>query len=252
MTVRAEHEVAHGRYLAGLDAETAWGWGTPAGRRRAERRARLIADAARLRPGMRALEIGCGTGLFTSYFAASGAEILAVDISPDLLALARQRPMPSTRVRFQLAKFEDLQEEPFDAVVGSSVLHHLELDTALPQLVRLLRPGGWCSFAEPNMLNPQVFLERHVPYLRKRLHVSPDETAFVRWGFARRLLRHGLDDVRITPFDWLHPFTPPPLIGSVLAVSRVLERLPGVCEFAGSLAISGRKPHMANAAQNAR
>ncbi len=243
MTARADHEVAHGRYLASLDPETAWGWGTPAGRRRAERRARIISGAAGLAPGVRALEIGCGTGLFTSYFAATGAEVLAVDISSELLALARQRPMPSARVRFQLARFEDLEAaEPFDAVIGSSVLHHLDLDTALPQLVRLLRPGGWCSFAEPNMLNPQVFLERHVPYLRKRLHVSPDETAFVRWRFAGMLAIHGLEDVRITPFDWLHPFTPPPLIGGVLAVSRVFERLPGIREFAGSLAISGRKP----------
>jgi SAM-dependent methyltransferase len=241
--VRAEHEVAHGRYLAGLDPETAWGWGTPAGRRRAERRAQIISDSAHLRPGTRALEIGCGTGLFTSYFAATGADVLAVDISPDLLTLARQRPIPSSRVRFQLGRFEDLHhEEPFDAVIGSSVLHHLELETALPQLVRLLRPGGWCSFAEPNMLNPQVFLERRVPYLRKRLHVSPDETAFVRWPFARMLRAHGLEDVRIAPFDWLHPFTPSVLITSVLSVSRIVERLPGIREFAGSLAISARKP----------
>ena len=242
VTNRAEHEIAHGKYLAALDPEIAWGWGTPAGRRRAERRAAIISQAARLAPGVRALEIGCGTGLFTSYFAATGADVLAVDISEDLLERARQRPISSQRVRFRLARFEELDvDDQFDAVIGSSVLHHLELETALPHIVRLLRPGGWFSFAEPNMLNPQIFLERHVPFLRKRLHVSPDETAFVRWRFARTLQHHGFDEIRITPFDWLHPHTPPPWIGAVLAVGGVLERVAGVREFAGSLAISCRR-----------
>ena len=172
---RAQHEIDHGRHLADVGAEVAWGWGTPAGRLRAARRAQIIAAGARLGPGVRALEIGCGTGLFTSYFATSGADVLAVDISPDLLALAHQRRIASPRVQFLEARFEELEfEEPFDAVIGSSVLHHLDLATALPNLFRVLKPGGWCSFAEPNMLNPQVFLERHVPAMRQWLHVSPD------------------------------------------------------------------------------
>lgn len=240
---RAAHEVAHGRYLAAHDPETLWGWGTPAGRCRAARRARIIGDGARLRPGIRALEIGCGTGLFTSHFAATGAEILALDISADLLAIARTRDIPAERVSFLLARFEDLPaDRPFDAVIGSSVLHHLELDAALQQIFRLLKPGGLASFAEPNMLNPQVFLERNVPVLRKRLHVSPDETAFVRRRFAKTLERHGFDRIEIEPFDWLHPFTPAPLIGAVLSAGALLERLPIVREFSGSLAIRFRRP----------
>src|SRR5438270_13417090 len=82
---RAKHEILHGRKLALGHAETTWGWGTPAGKLRADRRAELIARGARLCPGMRALEIGCGTGLFTEWFARTGADIIAVDISPDLL-----------------------------------------------------------------------------------------------------------------------------------------------------------------------
>ena len=240
---RADHEIAHGRRLAALDPDTVWGWGTPAGRRRAERRARIISEGASLAPGVSALEIGCGTGLFTASFAATGAEIVAIDISADLLALAQRRPIASNKVRFVLGRFEDLAtERRFDAVIGSSVLHHLELDAALPHIFGLLRPGGLCSFAEPNMLNPQVFLERRVPALGRRLHVSPDETAFVRWRFAHMLERHGFADVRITPFDWLHPVTPAPLIGPVLAAGSVLERLPVLREFAGSLAIRCRRP----------
>jgi len=82
---RPEREIQHGRHLAELETETVWGWGTPAGQLRARRRADLIMQGAQLAPGQLVLEIGCGTGLFTEMFSASGARIVAVDISRDLL-----------------------------------------------------------------------------------------------------------------------------------------------------------------------
>jgi SAM-dependent methyltransferase len=124
------------------------------------------------------------------------------------------------------------------------VLHHLDIAQALAAIHRLLKPGGFASFAEPNMLNPQVFLERHHPaFLHRRFeYVSPDETAFVRWRFAETLARAGFTDVRITPFDWLHPATPQPFIPVVQAGGRILERMPLLREHAGSLLIGFRRP----------
>src|SRR5258706_15954126 len=102
---RVANEVEHGKYLAAGSAEDIWGWGTPAGRLRARRRATLIVEGAQLGPKTKAVEIGCGTGLFTEMFAQSGAEIVAVDLSPDLLEVARRRNL--TRVRFLEKSFED-------------------------------------------------------------------------------------------------------------------------------------------------
>jgi 2-polyprenyl-3-methyl-5-hydroxy-6-metoxy-1,4-benzoquinol methylase len=97
---RAEHEIAHGRKLAEADSELIWGWGTPAGKLRAQRRGALIAQGARLSPEVTALEIGCGTGLFTETFARSGARIVAVDISAELLQKgSRSQLCPPRRVR---------------------------------------------------------------------------------------------------------------------------------------------------------
>lgn len=62
---------------------------------RAERRAELIAKGAGLRPGVRVLEIGCGTGMFTEMFARTGAQIVAVEISEALLEKARARHLPA-------------------------------------------------------------------------------------------------------------------------------------------------------------
>ena len=238
---RAEREILHGRHLAGLETETVWGWGTPAGQLRALRRAALIIEGANLSAGHRALEIGCGTGVFTEMFASQGASIVAVDISGELLEKARARNLPPGQVTFLEKRFEDCDVDgPFDAVIGSSILHHLDITGALKNIRRLLKPGGILSFAEPNMLNPQVWLERKFHHLPMFSYTSPDETAFVRWKFARLLQEYGFEEISITPFDWLHPVVPRPLIGTVRGISRLLEILPGVREFSGSLYIRAR------------
>ena len=59
MTSRTESEIQHGKRLAGDDTEYLWGWGTPAGKIRAGRRAELIATGAQLGRRKRVLEIGC-------------------------------------------------------------------------------------------------------------------------------------------------------------------------------------------------
>lgn len=233
-SIRFENEVAHGKYLASGSAEDAWGWGSPAGRIRARRRANLIKEGAKLGPDSKVFEIGCGTGLFTEMFAESGADITAVDLSAELLALARERKLK--RVRFLEKNFEDCAVDgPFDAVIGSSVLHHLDLERVWSKIHGLLKPGGIMSFAEPNMLNPQIYCERH--FRRFSPSTSPDETAFVRWQLRGCLEQAGFGSVSITPFDWLHPSTPVSLIPAVSFMTKVAEAIWPISEFAGSLYI---------------
>jgi 2-polyprenyl-3-methyl-5-hydroxy-6-metoxy-1,4-benzoquinol methylase len=239
---RAQHEIRHGEILAaGVDPELIWGWQTPAGRIRARRRAKLIETGAQLGPNSHVLEIGCGTGMFTEFFAQTGCSIIAVDISEALLKKAEERKLPNKRVHFLQKRFEAFSlESRFDAIIGSSILHHLELNEALPKIYELLKPNGIMSFAEPNMLNPQVFVERKLRSLFP--YVSPDETAFVRWAFRNRLKKAGFQDIEIVPFDWLHPSVPEKLIGLVSRIGRVIERIPLLREFSGSLYIKAVRP----------
>lgn len=243
---RTKHEIEHGKFLARSDPELIWNWNTPAGRLRAKRRAGLIINGSKLGPGVKALEIGCGTGLFTEMFAQSGVNILAVDISPDLLEKARKRNLPSDRVLFVEKRFENCDiDGPFDAVIGSSVLHHLDIETALKRIYSLLKPGGLMCFAEPNMLNPQVFFERKFRSLLPCLwYVSPDETAIIRWKHRDLLIKTGFEKIKIVPFDWLHPATPVPLIPLINKIGRLLEITPIFREFAGSLYIQCRRPQL--------
>lgn len=232
-------EIEHGRSIADR-AEQVWNWSSPAGRRRAERRAELIIAGAELTRDDTVLELGCGTGIFTERFAAVGCRVVAVDVSQDLLELAASRSIDGAVV-FRTDDAEQLSfgDGLFDAVVGSSVLHHLDLGRALGEIHRVLRPGGRIAFAEPNMLNPQIAAQRLVPAFRRWAGESPEETAFVRWPLKGQLAEAGFVGVGIEPFDFLHPATPPFMIGAVRAFGSALEQIPVVREIAGSLLIRG-------------
>jgi len=240
---RSKSEVAHSRKISSGDPERIWGWATPAGQVRAKRRAQLISESAQLGPGVRALEIGCGTGLFTEMFARTGATIVAVDISQDLVEKARSRGLPQNQVIFLEKRFEDCDADgPFDAVIGSSVLHHLDIESALLRIYKLLRPGGNMSFTEPNMLNPQILMQKNIPPIKRIMGDSPDESAFVRWKLRNILSKAEFVNVRVLPFDWLHPATPHSLIKFITQAGQILERLPIIREFSGSLHICCNRP----------
>jgi 2-polyprenyl-3-methyl-5-hydroxy-6-metoxy-1,4-benzoquinol methylase len=186
--------------------------------------------------------------MFTALFAASGARVVAVDISPELVRIAQARDLPAERVHFVVKRVDECAlDGPFDAVVGSSVLHHLDMDRSLPIVRELLRPGGRLAFAEPNYLNPQVCAERALRFLPVFSYVARDETAFLRWRLADRLSAAGFVGVSVLPFDWLHPRTPRRWIAAVSSMGMRIERIPLLREFAGSLLISARCPGEANA-----
>ncbi len=240
-STREQNEILHGKLLAHGTPEDIWGWGSPAGKIRAQRRANFIISGAALDENSNVLEIGCGSGLFTEHFAQTGATILAIDISSNLLTSARSRGLPENRITFSEKSFDDIHKDGrYDAVIGSSVLHHLEIETAFSQIYRLLKPGGRMSFAEPNMLNPQIFMERKFRNFFPQ--VSPDETAFIRYSLKKVLKKVGFADIRILPFDWLHPSTPIPLIKAVKNIGQLLENIPIIREFSGSLYIQCCRP----------
>src|SRR5438094_9701692 len=84
---RIANEIEHGRFLAQHGAGEIWNWEGQAGKLRWARRVKMLSN--HLRVGMSVLELGCGTGYFTRELAHSGAHIIAVDVSPETLAIAR-------------------------------------------------------------------------------------------------------------------------------------------------------------------
>jgi len=239
---RLAREVEHHRVLADR-AEIIWNWDSPSGRRRADRRARLFIEHAALRPGRTALELGCGTGVFLTRVAPSGARIRGIDLSPDLLAKAHVKIAALENVELDCGNAEQLPypDGCFDAVYGSSVLHHLHLEAALGEALRVLRPGGRIVFAEPNILNPQVAFMFHFGLTKRYFGVSPDELAFSRFRSQLALDELGYTEVRVQPFDFLHPATPASWLDGVTRLGALLERIPLLRETAGSQLILARR-----------
>ena len=91
------------------------------------------------------------------------------------------------------------------------------------------------------MLNPQIAIQKNVPWVKRKLGDSPDETAFFRWQLRSLLEQTGYRDVRNDTFDFLHPKTPVPLVDRLDAVGRFFESVPVISEFAGSLYIRAIK-----------
>jgi ubiquinone/menaquinone biosynthesis C-methylase UbiE len=239
--LRKDHERAHGKFLAPHAVEI-WGWGTPAGSERARRRTELLIERASIQPGMKVLEFGCGTGMFSRRIATTGALLTAIDLSPDLIAEAQKESNPN--ITFQIGDIEMLPfvDATFDAVIGSSVLHHVQVEKALMNAFRVLKPGRMIAFAEPNMLNPQIAIQKNIPYIKRKMGDSPDETAFFRWPMARLLKRLGFIDIVVDPYDFLHPAIPQKFIPLAKKITHILEATPLIREIAGSIILSARKP----------
>lgn len=241
MSTRVKNERMHGLKLVD-EAESVWNWDSPAGRVRATRRAQLLIEAAQICSSTVCLELGCGTGLFTrKIIEQTSARVVGIDVSPDLLNVARRAAAKTVFVGADAMNLP-FQSALFDAVFGSSVLHHLDIESSLLELRRILKPRGSLAFAEPNMLNPQIALQKNLPWLKRLLGDSPDETAIFRWGFARRLGAMGFQNIKIIPYDFLHPITPVCFIKLVDSIGQRLEKIPVIREIAGSVLISARAP----------
>ena len=114
-----------------------------------------IADVRRRAPGARALDIGCGTGAMSFRLASHGFDVIGLDHSPDMLAIAQEKASSSGMngvVRFVLGDAEELPfpDAGFDVVTCEGVLHHLvELTPCVDEIARTMAPGGLVYIAEP-------------------------------------------------------------------------------------------------------
>lgn len=237
--LRIKNEISHGKYLKNKGAGEVWNWESPAGRIRWQRRVNMLTSHIHVKDEV--LELGCGTGYFTKELINTGARITAIDISPDLLDEAKS-VIKTDNVKFLLENAYQMSfgDMVFDTVIGSSVLHHLDIQRAIIEIKRVLKPGGTIYFTEPNMMNPQIAIQKNIPFIKRMVGDSPDETAFFRWKLNKWLLNAGFTEISIIPFDFLHPAIPKRTIGFFKYIGAKLEKVPMIKEFAGSLFIRAK------------
>jgi SAM-dependent methyltransferase len=124
---------------------------------------RLIDNFVRLSglpAGARVVDLGCGSGVFTNLLRRRGYQCVGVDLSPNLIAIARAN---FSGIEFRTGDIERLPfpDSSFDGVLLSGVLHHLpERSRCAAEVFRILRPGGKFVAFDPNRMNPFMWLYR--------------------------------------------------------------------------------------------
>lgn len=147
------------------------------------------------------LEIACGTGIISFGIAANVKKLIAVDLSEQMIAIARQKAQERGihNLDFQVADGYALQyaEASFDAILLFNVLHVVkEPDTLLREVRRLLRPDGVIltatdCYAEPAPLGIRVQLV--VQKLLKACGVIPYLCYYTKAGLEATIRRNGFE-----------------------------------------------------------
>jgi SAM-dependent methyltransferase len=164
--------------------------------------------------GKTVLEYGCGDGINTLALARRGAMVNALDISPELIGVARQRLAANQitgGVAFIVGSAHDLPfpDESTDLVFGMAILHHLDLALSAAEVRRVLRSGGRAIFHEPVRNSSLLtFVRRCVPY--RAADVSPFERPLTDQELAT--YAQGFSAVRSKAF--------------ILPTTRLIDHLP--------------------------
>ena len=110
-------------------------------------------------PAQSVLELGAGTGKLTRVLVELGHEVHATDPDEDMLAVLR-RHLPDVRTGVGTAENIPAPDLTYDVVIAGQAFHWFDLDRALPEISRVLKPGGTLAIA-------QNLRDESIPWVRK-------------------------------------------------------------------------------------
>jgi len=143
------------------------------------------------------LDVGCGTGCSRQIYIRSTNRYTGVDLSQEAIRLAQTRFPDSVWIHADACQLP-FEEDRFDVVAFSSVLHHIpNFQQAVEEAVRVLRPDGWVFAFDPNVLHPAMALFRHPssPFYSSK-GVSPNERPLSAWSLYEAFQLAGLREIR--------------------------------------------------------
>jgi len=198
------------------------------------------------------LDLGAGAGEASIYFASRGAHVTAVDISSrqlDVLKQAARLRRVAIEVLAVPAEKLPFPDEQFDLVYGDGVLHHVDMERAVPEINRVLRPRGRGVFIEPLTYNPLIWVYRRLAGGVRTPHERPLRRRDIKWvisNFARGGHReYWICALMIFVYFWLGERVSPSadrywkkvrrdapryatLVKPLFALDRTLARIPGL------------------------
>jgi SAM-dependent methyltransferase len=164
------------------------------------------------------VELGAGTGKLTRAVSALGTRAVAVEPDPRMLAVLQGLGLEGVEGTAEAIPFDDAVA---DAVVAGSSLHWFELEQALPEIHRVLRPGGRFAFGwnHRDDRHPAIARMGETVYAAQVRRPGP------RWrsrDWAAELTDSGLfRDVEHALFEHVHEFRREALADHLLSYSGV-------------------------------
>jgi SAM-dependent methyltransferase len=170
-----------------------------------------VLDRLGVGSGTRLIDIGCGSGYAAAMAATRGASVTGIDITPELIAIARER-VP--QARFTVAAMDELpfDDESFDAAVGFNAFQFADDPAgALREAARVVQPGGLVAattFAEPER-NESTALHLALEPLQATAPAAPAHLPYGLsnpGGLERLLAEASLEPVESgeVPLTWAH------------------------------------------------
>lgn len=144
--------------------------------------------AAGVRAGGRALDVGAGSGFLSEGLLAAGASVVAIDVSPAMMAALRER-FPAVDARVGDAERIPAPGAEFDAALANMCLHHVERPAvAIREMARVVRSGG------------AVVVTDLEPHAHEFLRVEHHDRwmGFAHEDVARWMREAGLREVEVT------------------------------------------------------
>jgi SAM-dependent methyltransferase len=189
-------------------------------------------------PGQRVLDYGCGNGEESIYAARAGArQVVGIDISEVSIENCRRRAREAGlegTLDFRINDGEALEfgADEFDLAMEYGVLHHVDLDAAMRELARVLKPDGRMICTEALGHNPIIrFYRKRTPDLRTKWEV---EHILRKRDFPTMARHFGRIDIRFFHLATLAavPFRRLPGFGLLLAtlegIDAALLKVPGL------------------------
>jgi SAM-dependent methyltransferase len=139
----------------------------------------LVVEAVGIRSGSKVLEIGPGTGQLSVELCRAGAELVAVELGPNLARVAREHLVGFPTAQVVTAAFEDwpLPPAPFDGVCSATAFHWLDPAVRFDKCAAALRPGGVIAIVHSHHVRggtEDFFRQSNSLYFRYGLSDQPD------------------------------------------------------------------------------
>jgi SAM-dependent methyltransferase len=178
-----------------------------------------LAERLRIGPGRRVLDLAAGTGKLTRRLAVTGAEVVAVEPLAEMLERL-VAALPAVEAHEGTAEAIPLPDADVDAVTVAQAFHWFRSDAALPELHRVLRPGGGLGLVW-NTRDQDDPLQAEITQLIRPLAGGTPEWLALRGALAATIVGELFGPVEEQAFTMRQELDADGLVQRVLSISYV-------------------------------